>query len=337
MSNTLKEQFPMLLNRNELLKEIRGNASLKQTFERLKPERQKEFLDFCTGVKGMRVLYDSFFKEVMNPEYAPERLEDLLSVLLKKRVSILSILPNDSTRIVNETSLLITDIVVELEDGSIANVEIQKIGYDFPSARSACYSADMLLRQYKRVRNTQEDNFSYHDIKSVYLIVIYEHSPIIFHEKNELYYHYGKTVFDSGLNLDLLQEYVMIPLDIFKKTRQNKPIETKLEAWLTFFGEDSPEKIMELISKFPEFKAMYETLFGMCHDVERVMNMFSKELEILDKNTVTYMIEEQQREIEQKEAEIKQKNMEIEQKDAQIEQKDAQIAKLKAKLATYEN
>ncbi len=41
------------------------------------------------------------------------------------------------------------DIVVELEDGSIANVEAQKIGYAFPGQRSACYSADLLLRQYK--------------------------------------------------------------------------------------------------------------------------------------------------------------------------------------------
>ena len=57
----------------------------------------------------------------------------------------------DSMRIADETSLLITDIVVELEDGSIANVEMQKIGYLFPGQRCACYSADLLLRQYKWV------------------------------------------------------------------------------------------------------------------------------------------------------------------------------------------
>ena len=41
---------------------------------------------------------------------------------------------------------------MELEDGSLANIEIQKIGYAFPGQRGACYSADLLLRQYKRVR-----------------------------------------------------------------------------------------------------------------------------------------------------------------------------------------
>ncbi len=30
--------------------------------------------------------------------------------------------------------------------------EMQKVGYLFPGQRSACYSADLLLRQYKRIR-----------------------------------------------------------------------------------------------------------------------------------------------------------------------------------------
>lgn len=36
-------------------------------------------------------------------------------------------------------------------------------------------------------------------------------------------------------------------------------IETPLEAWLTFLSEDDPERIITLITKYPEFKAMYET------------------------------------------------------------------------------
>ncbi len=30
------------------------------------------------------MLYDSFFKEIMNPEYTPERLNSLLSLLIGK-------------------------------------------------------------------------------------------------------------------------------------------------------------------------------------------------------------------------------------------------------------
>ena len=339
MTNKLKKHFPMIRDREELLEIIYNNKGLKKTFYSWKEERQKEFLDFCTGVRGVKLLYDSFFKEVMNPEYAPERLEQLLSILLNRKVKIQQILTNDSTRIAEESALLVTDIIVELEDGSIANVEVQKVGYHFPGQRSACYSADMLLRQYKRVRNQQKDKFSYYQIKSVFLIVLYESSPKELKSFPERYIHRSKQMFDSGLQLEMLQEYVMIPLDIFYKNMQNKSIETLLEAWLIFLASDNPERIVELITKYPEFKPMYETLYQMCRNVEGVMGFFSEELRIMDKNMTKYMIEEQQKEIEEKDAQIEKNKKVIEEIDAQleeskkeIEEKDAQLEESKKEI-----
>jgi aspartyl-tRNA synthetase len=71
-------------------------------------------------------LYDGFFKEVMNPEYVPRRLNDFLSCMLGQKVRVIRTIPTDSTRLADESVLLAMDIVVELEDGSIANVEMQK-------------------------------------------------------------------------------------------------------------------------------------------------------------------------------------------------------------------
>lgn len=113
-------------------------------------------------------------KEILNPEAVPERIGELLSLLLNQKVKVLTVLPNDTTRIADETSLIITDIVVELEDGSIANIEIQKIGYQFPGERCACYSSDLLLRQYKRIKGMQKRKFTYKSIKNVYTIVLFE-------------------------------------------------------------------------------------------------------------------------------------------------------------------
>jgi sporulation protein YlmC with PRC-barrel domain len=79
---------------------------------------------------------------------------------------------------------LITDIVVEFEDGSIANVEIQKIGYMFPGQRAACYSSDLLLRQYKRLRSEKDEVFTYKKIKTVYTIVLIENTRSVILEKN---------------------------------------------------------------------------------------------------------------------------------------------------------
>ena len=75
-------------------------------------------------------------KEILNPENTPERVNELLTLLLGQRVRIVDVLPNDGTRLADESTLLITDMVVQLEDGSIANLEIQKIGYYFPGERS---------------------------------------------------------------------------------------------------------------------------------------------------------------------------------------------------------
>lgn len=93
-----------------------------------------------------------------------------------------------------ESSLLIMDIVVQFEDGSIANVEVQKMGYLFPGQRSACYSSDLLLRQYKRVRAELGNSFTYKRIQKVYTIVLFEKSSADFRRfSKEIYIHHCRT------------------------------------------------------------------------------------------------------------------------------------------------
>ena len=158
MTQNLKDCFPVIRTREEVMRCIREDKHLRKTFNEWKIQEQEEFLDICTGVHGAKMLYDGFFKEVMNPEYAPGRLNDFLSLVLEKQIRVMKVLPNDSARLTDESSLLIMDIVVEFEDGGIANIEVQKLGYMFPGQRSACYSADLLLRQYKRLRDEKRKN-----------------------------------------------------------------------------------------------------------------------------------------------------------------------------------
>lgn len=339
MAKRLQDYFPMIQTRKEVLEEIECREELLAVFESWKEERQEEFLDFCTGMKGVKILYDSFFKEIFSLEYHPERIERILTLLLQREVIIKQILPNDSVRIADECTLLITDIVVELEDGSHANIEIQKIGYAFPGERMACYSADMLLRQYKRVKARRKEKFTYRDIKNVYTVVIFEKSTKEFHKEADKYIHYGKQKFDTGLELNTLQEYILIPLDIFKENTHNKPIETELDAWLTFLSFDDPEKMIELIEAYPEFKILYEEVYQLCSNIERMICMFSKELRELDRNTVQYMIEEQEKELERKQERLEKQQDELDRhkkelaaKDTKLREKDAEIKDLRRRL-----
>lgn len=298
MHKKITDYFPQIRTRKEVLEDIYANPVCAYQFEACSRELKDEILDFCTGIKGAKMTYDAFFKEILNPEVHPERLEELLSLLLEQEVHIRQILPNDSVRIAEESTLLITDIIVELEDGSLANVEIQKIGFAFPGQRGACYSADLLLRQYKRVKGLNKKKFTYKDLKTVYTVVFFEKSTPEFHLIKDQYIHRASQKFDTGLNLNMLQDYVLIPLDIYKDYKHNKTIETKREAWLSFLCDDSPGRIMEIIEKYPSFREMYGEVYEICRNVEGVMEMFSKELYELDRNTVQYMIEEQQEQLD---------------------------------------
>ena len=330
-TSKLKQYFPMIREREDIKQEVYENPKLLEKYREWDEEQQEEFLDYCTGVKGVKILYDAFFKEIMNPENTPERLNELLSLLLGQSVTIKRVLPGDSTRLADEQSLLIMDILVELADTSLANVEVQKIGYSFPGQRSACYSSDLLLRQYKRVKGEKKKAFSYKDIKSVYTIVFFETSIKEFHEYPQNYIHKFKQQSDTGLGLELLQKYVFIPLDIFRGIYHNN-LRNKTEAWLTFLSTDEPEIIIELISQYPEFKEMYEEIYVMCQNVEKVMEMFSKELIQLDRNTVQYMIDEMQDTIDVQKEELEAKQETIDTQKGELEQQKATISTQKNEL-----
>ena len=341
-TSKLKQYFPMIREREDIKQEIYENPKLLEKYREWDEEQQEEFLDYCTGVKGVKILYDAFFKEIMNPENTPERLNELLSLLLGQSVTIKRVLPGDSTRLADEQSLLIMDILVELADTSLANVEVQKIGYSFPGQRSACYSSDLLLRQYKRVKGEKKKAFSYKDIKSVYTIVFFEKSIKEFHEYPQNYIHKFKQQSDTGLELELLQKYVFIPLDIFRGIYHNDSKSNgknsanrrwnKTEAWLTFLSTDEPEIIIELIRQYPEFKEMYEEIYVMCQNVEKVMEMFSKELIQLDRNTVQYMIDEMQDTIDVQKEELEAKQETIDTQKGELEQQKATISTQKNEL-----
>lgn len=285
------------------------------------------------GQRGVKILYDAFFKEIMDPDAVPELLEEFISLILGTQVKILYMLPNDSPRFAGERSLLVMDIVVQLTDGSIANVEVQKIGYFFPGQRSACYSADLLLRQYRRVRGEKRKNFSYEDVKCVYTIVLFEKSPQEFSCFSDDYIHLFSQKSNTGLELELLQKYVFIPLDIFRKNIHNKAVTNKLDAWLMFFSTDDPKDIIELINAYPEFRILYDKVYSICRNMERIMGIFSEELLELDRNTVDYMMDAMQEELERKREELKHQKQELEQKKEELKHKGQQIERANEELA----
>ena len=212
---------------------------------------------------------------------------------------------------------------------AIANVEIQKISYLFPAQRMSCYSADLLLRQYSRVKGEKGKGFTYNDLKKVYTIIIFENSPAELKKDyvKDAYIHFGHTTFDTGIHMDLLQDFYLIPLDVFQKSHYSKSIKERneLNGRLALLSTDNVCKLDELVSDYPYLESIIADIASYLDKPEEVIGMFSDALRILDENTARYMIE-------LKDEEIAEKNKLLAEKDDQLAEKDALIAELMAQL-----
>ena len=281
---------------------------------------KKRFDDYMTGKKTMPLTYDPFFKCMFHPDRHPDWLSHLLSAIIGEPVTVESVLPSENTAI-SIDSLLIMDIVVRLSDGSLANVEIQKIPYMFTAERISCYSSDLLMREYSRLK--KDRNFKYSDMKKVYTIVLYEKTEGDFKDPmlQGAYIHHGKTRFDTNLKLNLLQEYFLIALDVFGQNgytdgKNSDALETELiathsnipeaglatnnlstdslDGWLSILTAETMADVECVIRRYPWSEPIFREMSAYVNNPEEVILMFSEALKIADRNTVKYMIEELQ-------------------------------------------
>lgn len=165
------------------------------------------------------------------------------------------------------------------------------------SLACACYSSDLVMRQYSQVRDQcrrENKTFSYRQIQKVYTIVLFQDSPEEFHQFPGQYLHYAKQQFNTGLELDMIQEYLLIPLDIFLESQHN--ISNRLDAWLTVIASSDPERI-------------------------------------LDTNTTKYMIEEQKEKLRKQEEELRKREEEIRKQREEIKSQQEELLSAKAALA----
>ena len=315
--------------KEETLERLRQSPVLYNGYRKLNERWKELFLDFCQGKKSLPLTYDPFFKYLFDPEIHGKRLSRFVSSLLGFEVKILQALPSED-RLIDGESYLIMDLLARLTDGSLVNIEVQKQGYAFPAERISCYSADLLMRQYMRVRgNAERKSFSYKDIKKVYVIVLFEKSTSLFHQFPGIYLHHGKTVFDSGLNMELPQQYYLIALDVFQKIPYSEGEKSEQRAWLSLLTTENLEDAERLIEDYPWLKEIYQEIAMLRRKPEEVLGMWSEALRMLDENTLKYYVEELEEKLQQV---TKEKDEELRKTLRENREKDAEIAALKKQL-----
>lgn len=315
-----------------VIQKLRETPGLYQQYERLDEHWKRRFMDYYIGKKTFPLTYDPFFKCIFHPDVHSDRLSRFLSSILGEKVRVVRILPQEET-LLDGTALLIMDILVEMENGILCDVEVQKQPYLFPGERMSCYSSDLVLRQYSRVKGEKGKLFKYNDIRPVYTIIIYEKSLEAFHKVPGKYIHKGETVFDTGLQVELLQKYWLIALDVFKEISYSIDIDRNEQtAWLSLLATEDVEEAEKLAEEYPWLKEIYREMEGYLHKPQEVLHMFSEALKILDQNTVQYMVEQQQEQIDQQQEQLNQKDEQISQQQEQISQQQEQIRQMQEEL-----
>lgn len=332
---TLKDILGEPISRDEALDIIMQSEMAYYKFCELSNKSQEDILAFVQGNKGLPILYDGFYKHVLDPERNPERLEGFLTELFGQTVVIERVLAKEGTKLADEGSLVVMDIIVRLSDGSIVDVEMQKFGYLFTGERSSCYVSDMIMRQYNRIKSEKRKEFKFKDMKPVYLVILMEKSTIEFKKVSPNYIHQLKQSFDTGVELNLLSNLTYISLDTFQEVREN--INNKMDAWLTFLSSDKPEDMIELVEKYPEFLECYHDIVEFRRKPEELINMFSEALLQMDKNTVQYMIEEQQKELEEQQKELEEQQKRLKEQQNELKEQQQKIEEQQKELETRDD
>lgn len=340
--------------------QINGDSLCLSTYQYLKKNEEwaGRYEDFLKGKKSLPLLYDPFFKKIFNPTERRDRLSELVSCLLGQKVTVLEVFPNEDSQFLGV--IIIMDMVVLMADGSIANIEIQKISYDFPAERISCYSADLVLRQYKMITGKNQvgkhepsmngsSKPSYKDMRKVHTIILFEDSnkSLISEVDKALYFHVGKTKFNTGIKIELLQDFVLVSLDTFRKYRYSDIKEGRTEItdydydssqynnalvsekmkrdrlkFLSLFVAETPQEIDKLVETFPDLESVRHDINEYLERPGEVLSMFSEALRILDRNTAELMVDRMKDEIVDLKAQNDELTEQIDGLQVQLQQKD---------------
>ena len=314
-------------NFHRLLNQLHQDAKLSEKYEKLGSAQQNRLRDFLSGKSSLPLTYDPFFKFIFNPDLHRDRLSHFISSLLGMTVHVVEVFSASNTLMDGE-SYLIMDLIVRAADGSIINVEIQKQGYGFPGERISCYAADLLLRQYIKVKKIVPDkaSFSYKDIKQVYVIVIFEKSTREMKSEHNAYLHRGEVTFDTGIKLNMLEKFCIISLDVFRKIPYSEIKKNEQAAWLFPLSMNSPEDAKLLMQDFPWMEPIFQEIASLRKRPEEVLSMWSEALPMLDENSLKYRVKELSEEVDELNEKLEQA-----QKNAEKEKtaKEAALARIK--------
>ena len=326
---------------------LQTDEEFKKIWKRISAEKQEEMLAVSDGKMMPNLLSDAMFKGLFDPDTHGDRLSRFISSVLGKKVKVLHSLKNEGNRHSIHSKGIVMDMVAQFEDEAICNVEIQRVGVALPTKRSACYSADLVTRQYAAKRGRKKGEFDYDSIQPVYTIVIFEKSPEEFRISGRYVHHFCQKS-DTGVEVELLQYYTYICLDVFQEKSSQKesgakdkgapdapvaapPVEKSIaEKWLKFFTIRDMDEMVRFLAKEKSFQDVFSHAIIMTKDREELLRMITDifmdediagSINLTNESTIRRL----KGELRESRAELRKNRKALQEKDACIQEKDARI------------
>ena len=102
----IKQAFGKKVSRDKVLSIINRDPVSKNTFESFSKADQEKILAYLSGEKTLQILYDKFFKKILDPHTHQNRVESLLSSIFGETVKIVRVLPKEGIAITGAEQLL---------------------------------------------------------------------------------------------------------------------------------------------------------------------------------------------------------------------------------------
>lgn len=310
------------LFQSHVLQMVNEDPQLLEAWNSLSESTREMFRQIDAGKRVPCMLEDTMFKGIFDPSWNRDWLSRLISAILGQSVVVIEQLGPEGVHLSRESKSVYFDILVKLENGCLAIVEVQRKGILMPPQRAAIYSAQAVVRQFATGRDEAKGSVNYIDVRPVHTIILLENSPKAFLKYTD-FHHYFHQMSDTGLDLELLQYYHYICLDVF---REHKPrVGTQLFLWLDFLSITDVAEMMVFLSEHPEFNGIYARAFEMLADREELLKMLAAigyEEDIAESINRT------------NEAQLQYMTQELAESKRLLREKDEEIRNLKEQLAT---
>ena len=194
--------------------------------------------------------WDNVFKATFTKDTPESRgaLMYLLSAIIRRRLTVLSILANEPpVDNINERQIRY-DIQCKFDDGELCNIEMTLNPDAYEPIRLEYYSSKMFTSQDIRGKDK-----SYKDLKRSYQIALIVNAPI--HEDNEFVHNFKYYDEEHGISLNGKSHIITIELSKLEQIAKKPVAEmTALERWAVFFRYTPDKDKRELVNEIIEFE-----------------------------------------------------------------------------------